>query len=747
MAWVQPLTRQRQLRWSYSHIVEEYIVGLDEDIKAVVVQLVNEDKTCQVASICGMGGLGKTTLAKKVYHHSDIRRHFEGFAWAYISQQCKARDVWEGILLKLTSPTKDERDQISKMTHDELAKKLNQVQQEKRCLVILDDIWSTEAWDLLSPAFPSRQVSSKILVTTRNREVALHIDPGGFLHEPGCLNEDQGWELLQKKAFSRKDPDFRICEGMEKLGREMVARCAGLPLAIIVLGGLLATKETLDEWDIVHRNIKSHIGRGRKQGQQSRVHEVLALSYHELPYQLKPCFLYLSHFPEDFDIPTKKLVRLWVAEGFVSPKYELEGDELLEDFAERCLVELINRCMVQVGVTGSSGRIKSCRLHDLMRDLCLSKAKQDNFLHIVNPWGRNEKADSSTGNLVCLETLNLETIEELSWESTVLIPTVIWKMKQLRHLYLPKWCNYLTDDKLQLANLSNLQTLVNFPTNKCDVRDLLSLTNLKKLVLNDPRDFQDFGEIFNPPNKKLNSLRSLTMKTEMLSFPDKVVDVGQVVQGCPRLHKLHIEGRINKLPDYQEFQAARLPRISSCLTKLTLWGSRLVEDPMPVLEKLPNLRVLRGWEAFIGLQMVCSDKGFPQLKSLLLRGLPNLQEWTVEAGAMPSLFRLEISDCNKLVTAPHGLKFVSMLQELEIRWMPRAFKHRLEEGGEDFYIVQHIALECFKTYVDIVTSFVLINGMERPYIGEVEVVLENALKMQESADASTDAAKKDMEEF
>uniref|UniRef100_A0A2N9J744 Disease resistance protein winged helix domain-containing protein n=1 Tax=Fagus sylvatica TaxID=28930 RepID=A0A2N9J744_FAGSY len=321
---------------------------------------------------------------------------------------------------------------------------------------------------------------------------------------------------------------------MEKLGREMVVRCAGLPLAIIVIGGLLATKETLDEWDIVHRNIKSHLDRGREQGQQSIVHEVLALSYHELPYQLKPCFLYLSHFLEDFDIPAKKLVRLWVVEGFVSPKYELEGDEMLEDFAERCLVELINRCMVQVGITGSSGRIKSCRLHDLMRDLCLSKAKQENFLHIVSPWSRNEKAHSST------------------------------------------------------------------------------------------------------------------------------VDVGQVVQGCPRLHKLHIEGQINKLPDYQEFPPY--------LTKLTLWGFRLEKDPMPVLEKLPNLRVLKGWGTFIGKQM----------------------EWIVEAGAMPSLFCLEISDCNKMVTAPHGLKFVSMLQELEIRWMPRAFKHRLEEGGEDLCIVQHV---------------------------------------------------------
>ena len=333
---------------------------------------------------------------------------------------------------------------------------------------------------------------------------------------------------------------------MEKLGREMVARCAGLPLAIIVLGGLLATKETLDEWDIVHRSIKLHLGKGQGEGEQSRVHEVLALSYFELPYQLKPCFLYLSHFPEDFDIPTKKLVRLWVAEGFVPLKYEQEGDEKLEDYAERYLVELINRCMVQVGVIGSNGRIKSCRLHDLMRDLCLSKAKQENFLHIVSPWSGNETANSSTSsirrlaifsdellannyykenpqirsliyfnensqqvksvfkyskllrvldlegiqsldgqlpeligslihlrflslkktrirelpssivNLVFLETLNLETIEELSWESTILIPTVIWKMKKLRHLYLPKWCNYITDDKLQLANLSNL---------------------------------------------------------------------------------------------------------------------------------------------------------------------------------------------------------------------------------------------------------------------------------------------------
>lgn len=200
------LERQRQLRWSYSHIVEDYVVGLDENIKLVVGQLVNEEKQCQVVSICGMGGLGKTTLAKEVYHHSSVRRHFEAFAWACISQQCQKRDVWEGILIKLTSPSKDERDRISVLKDDELAKELSQVQQEKRCLVVLDDIWSTDTWDLLHPGFPSGKVGSKILLTTRIRNVALNSDPGGFVHEPGCLNEEASWELFQKKAFPRKDP-------------------------------------------------------------------------------------------------------------------------------------------------------------------------------------------------------------------------------------------------------------------------------------------------------------------------------------------------------------------------------------------------------------------------------------------------------------------------------------------------------------------------------------------------------------
>ncbi|XP_021296636.1 putative disease resistance protein At1g50180 [Herrania umbratica] len=783
--------RQRQLRWSYSHLVEEHIVGFDENIAVLIKKLVPEEERCRVVSICGMGGLGKTTLAKTLYHHADIRRHFEAFAWAYVSQQCRRRDVWEGILLKLITPSKEEKEEILRMRDDELAKKLYKVQLQKRCLIVIDDIWTTEAWETLQPAFPKETtVGSKILLTSRNKEVALGADLSRFLHEPQCLNEEKSWELFQRKAFPWKhESGFTVNKDMENLGREMVGSCAGLPLAIIVLGGLLATKETVNEWDMVHRNIKSHLARSQGRGEQARLSEVLALSYHELPYQLKPCFLYLSQFPEDFDIPTKKLVQQWVAEGIVSSQDEKEVDGTMEEVAKSYLRDLINRSMVQLGVRGSTGTIKTCRLHDLMRDLCLSKAKQENFFDIIdhadgnktngdvrssgysktmsasrirrcaihlshvqepvlpeyqkNPnlrslfffrpkkhrlhdgrllksvfdkfkllkvldlegiKGLDEKLPKDVGaliqlrflslkktrirelpsslvNLVGLQTLNLQTIDKVSWESTVQVPNMIWKMDQLRHLYLPKWCGNVTD-KLTLANLSNLQTLANFPANKCDVRDLLRLTNLQKLVLNDPRHFETFVEIFEPPNNTLQYLMSLSLKTDLLSFPNKVVNLRRLLSGCPRLSKLHVEGRIDNLPKNNQFP--------SSLTKLTLWGSRLGEDPMEALGKLPYLKYFSGWEVFIGKKMICSKDTFPQLKTLLLRGLPNFEEWTIEEGAMPTLSRLGVSDCYKLKMVPDGLRFITTLRELEIRWMSRAFKSSLEEDGEDFYKVQHV---------------------------------------------------------
>ena len=202
-------TKQRLLRRTYSHVVDEETVGVEGNVKILVEQLLvmesseNRCSSSSIVSIWGMGGLGKTTLAKKVYHNGRVRRHFECFAWCSVSQQFNFRAVVQKLLVEFISPnSKEERENIEKMSDDEVVKRVYQIQEEKKCLVILDDVWSTEAWETLRPAFPLHKASnSKIVITTRNKAVASHADPRAFVYQPKCLTDDESWELLQKKVF------------------------------------------------------------------------------------------------------------------------------------------------------------------------------------------------------------------------------------------------------------------------------------------------------------------------------------------------------------------------------------------------------------------------------------------------------------------------------------------------------------------------------------------------------------------
>ncbi|GMH22746.1 hypothetical protein Nepgr_024589 [Nepenthes gracilis] len=192
-----------ELRRAYSHLEDDMIVGLEDDIASLADQLV-ADQDHKVVVISGMGGLGKTTLAREVYHHPDVRGHFSGFAWAHISQQFQTRSVIIGILLELI-PVRDmdRRNRIQGLQDAQLPGELFQLLQEKSYLVVLDDLWTKEDWLRLKAAFPveDRSTGSKILVTTRNSDILSSL--GSVLnHEPKLLDPINGMKLLLRKAYT-----------------------------------------------------------------------------------------------------------------------------------------------------------------------------------------------------------------------------------------------------------------------------------------------------------------------------------------------------------------------------------------------------------------------------------------------------------------------------------------------------------------------------------------------------------------
>ncbi|PRQ58283.1 putative P-loop containing nucleoside triphosphate hydrolase, leucine-rich repeat domain, L [Rosa chinensis] len=408
--------RQRERRLTYPHVIDHDVVGLGDDTEMLATNLV-EEKGPQVVTIWGMGGSGKTTLAKQIYNHTKVKSHFDCFAWVCISQQCDGTAVMKEIFIKLSGVSDERRQGIASLSNDEVAERLCNFQRHRKCLVVIDDIWTFDAWKSFKGGFSvNEETESRILLTTRNREVASLARGNSLLYESQALSADESWNLFRKIAFfEMDDTNSQIYSKKEELGKNMLQHCAGLPLAIIVLAGLLARKDTIDEWETVHKNVNVYIRRGTdlEREYQGKKYEgaswVLALSYDNLPYRLKLCFLYLANFPEDYEIRVKRLTQLWMTEGLISTT----STEMMEDVSYSCLSELVERCMVQVVDIGLSGKIKTCRLHDLMRDLSLLKAEEENFLHVVNFYTGTRNNTTQVGRVRRVAMYVNSTVDQL----------------------------------------------------------------------------------------------------------------------------------------------------------------------------------------------------------------------------------------------------------------------------------------------------------------------------------------------
>ncbi|PHU08066.1 hypothetical protein BC332_24555 [Capsicum chinense] len=216
----------------------------------------------------------------------------------------------------------------------ELTNMLQRSLKGKRYLIVLDDMWKSEAWDAVRLCFPSENKGSGILMTTRNTEVARYAGIENLSLQMAFMYQDDSWNLFKSAAFANE----ALPSEYENIGKQIADEYHGLPLTIVVVAGLLKSQRTIEDWKSVAEDVKSFVANNPDE----RCSCVLGLSYNHLTNGLKTCLLYFGTFLEDTEIPVKHLMRLWMAEGFLNLESDLEGE------AEKCLQELVDRCLVLV---------------------------------------------------------------------------------------------------------------------------------------------------------------------------------------------------------------------------------------------------------------------------------------------------------------------------------------------------------------------------------------------------------------
>ncbi|XP_017423496.1 uncharacterized protein LOC108332694 [Vigna angularis] len=363
-----------------SHFIEETeVVGFELPRDELIGCLIKGTDQLSLISVVGMGGLGKSTLAKHVFDNQNVKRHFYCRSFITVSQSYTVRELLTEMVQKFC---KDANEPIPKGLHNmddqTLVTELRQYLQSKRYLVLFDDVWKENFSDEIEHALPKNKKGSRIIITTRNMHVAEYFKKSVVVHVHKLqhLSPDKAWELFCKKAF-RFEPSEQCPTELEDMSKEIVQKCKGLPLAIVCMGGLLATKEkSILEWRKVCQNLRMELERNTH---LNSLKWILSLSYDDLPHNLKSCMLYFGVYPEDYSISRKRLTRQWMAEGFIKN----EERRPMEDVAEEYLTQLISRSLVQVSRVGFDGKVKSCQVHDLLRDIIIRKMNELSFCHLM----------------------------------------------------------------------------------------------------------------------------------------------------------------------------------------------------------------------------------------------------------------------------------------------------------------------------------------------------------------------------
>ncbi|XP_058192374.1 putative late blight resistance protein homolog R1B-16 [Rhododendron vialii] len=700
-----------------SKVVEEKtLVGFEDEVETLMGKLHDsgEGGRLEIVSIIGAGGGGKTTLAREVYDHPLTLHKFEIRTWINISQNYNKTMKRDLLIIILESASPGKYKDYGESNEDKLGEKVYKCLQGRQYLIVMDDIWDIEAWNDIQRSFPRECKGSKVLLVSR-----LCLQQDGVPYVPHCLDplpKSCSWELLQKKVFGKKQCPPELVD----IGKQMAEKCKGLPLAVIAIAGILATEDkTLEVWEKVAKHLNSIIAKSSE-----GCMEILEHSYNHLPPHLKACFLYIGGHPEDSEIPVRELIWLWIAEGFIQ---QSDGGKSLEAIAQDNLIGLIDRNLVMVARKSKShGGIKSCRIHDLLRELCLRKAEEDNFLvqnygddsfspsatnkhrrlfigskFLQNfpprPCARNIRSfqylslpnslDSSLIQNLSFFVENFELLRVLHFRSATSVGEIgIGDLVHLRYLALTLPIDPQCFDDLfergpncfhYLLNLETFNVQVTFRGMISLPRHIVKMVKLRHLYTK-IGTFQ-YHNVCNYDEEEGNMLDSLQTLHRMCACEHCL----RLLERTPNLRKLGLHGgdlRLHILADLEflkcleilyvnEASIGRL-KLPSTLTRLTLIQTRLKwEELSIILQTLPSLEVLKLLnKACVGLVWNTSEleEGFSQLKYLKFRCM-NIEEWNASEDQFPRLEVLLIDWCAKLKRIPIDFANLNELCEIKIR--------------------------------------------------------------------------------
>ncbi|OMO66079.1 Disease resistance protein [Corchorus olitorius] len=638
---------------------EFHVVGLEEQVKdlvALVGRGAEQGNQPAVISMVGEGGSGKTAIARFVYDRVDIKRNFTSRAWVHVTKEFKI-------------------------------------------LVVIDDVEAPELWEAIKEVFPPSSHGGVVIVTTRNANVAV---PAGSTLQVRPLTDEESWRLFLKKLDLTEDTLHN--SQLMKFKEPVLKSCIGSPLAIVLMGGLLSAKELTDsEWLKVFEQVNAK-------------DDILALSYHELPSYLKPCFLYMGLFPKAIEIPIRRLIHLWVAEGFVTSLSD--GDMLEEDLAEIYFEELVCRRIIEVVRWRLDGSPKTCRLPSVVHDAFSSKAREIGFFQTHSKSFSAKKSQLPVRRLAKYSNIPFSTFHVRQLRSYVSFDTLkggiaarnssmlldkimrkinlgVFRVLDLESVYkpqLPKAVGALLNLRylglrstainslpVSIGDLQCLETLDVKHTNITSLPDSLwKLGNLRHLYLNgiglDSLELLSVGSL-----NKLQSLCGLSIgadssiaetlskfkclrKLKLTFYLLRSINIDWTSE----LNKLH-SLRVKSLRETGESQSIKFStsKVWQNLENLYLFGKliRPLDSRM-----LPNLKSL-----------TLSKTGLDKDPMPVLGKLPHLhilkflqfsyigEEMTCVSGAFPQLHVLKMWQLNHLTKWVVKQGALTSLRELEIR--------------------------------------------------------------------------------